>query len=131
MLQSTYRAKKWILPSAVPAVEDLTATFESLRLEDELNKLISYASVSQRQSQTLVAAQPTLPRRCRLPTPFSDGQTILVDLNSLPLGASRGRVCCRSFQKIIYRLFVDTMLNGLKKQFTDQACQLICNAANF
>ena len=58
----------------VAAFGDLTATFESQRSEDEVNKLICIASMSEDQDHTLVATQPR--RRCCLPTPFSYGQTI-------------------------------------------------------
>ena len=67
---------------------DLTtavAAFHSLRLKNEVNKLIFNASVSEGQVQALVAVHPApLERRCCFLARFIDGQTIVEGSNSLP-----------------------------------------------
>ena len=108
-----------------------------MRSEDELNKLISNSRLFANETQSTlpaseIATPPPKRRRC-LPTRFRDCQTIMTGSNSLPWNYSEDNgdsVAYRWRQNFFYP-FLDKLLPELDKRFSDQACDLLSDAAAF
>ena len=125
------------LLTAVVAIQDLKSAYQAMRSEDELNKLISNSRLFANETQSTLPASEiatTPPKRHRcLPTRFRDGQTIMTGSNSLPWNYSEDdgdsvAYCLR--QNLVYP-FLDKLLSKLDKRFSDQACDLLSDAAAF
>lgn len=106
--------------------------------EDGLNKLISnsrlFANETQSTLPAVEIATPPPKRRLCLPTRFlRDGQTIMTGSNSLTWNYSEDdcdSVAYRLRQNSFYRLLY-TLLSELDKSFSDQACDVLSEAAAF
>ena len=65
------------LVTAVVAIQDLTSTYEAMRLQEEFDKLISNPLLFARENQSTLSTTETVTpakrRRC-LPSRFRDGQ---------------------------------------------------------
>ena len=125
------------LLTAVVAIQDLKSAYQAMRSEDELNKLIYNSRLFANETQSTlpaseIATPPPKRRRC-LPTRFRDGQTIMTGSNSLPWNYSEDdgdSVAYRLRQNFFYP-FLDKLLSELDKRFSDQACDLLSDAAAF
>ena len=125
------------LLTAVVAIQDLKSAYQAMRSEDELNKLISNSKLFANETQSTlpaseIATPPPKRRRC-LPTSFRDGQTIMTGSNSLPWNYSEDdgdSVAYRLRQNFFYP-FLDKLLSELDKRFSDQAYDLLSDAAAF
>ena len=122
--------------TAIVAIQDLKSAYQARRSEDKLNKLISkFKTFCKRNSITSPASEIATPspkrRRC-LPTRFRDGQTIMTASNSLAWNYSddSDSVAYRFRQNFFYP-FLDKLLSELDKGFSDQACDLLSDAAAF
>ena len=122
------------LVTAVVAIQDLTSTYEAMRLQEEFNKLISNPLLFARENQSTLSTTETVTpakRRRYLPSRFRDGQTIMMGSNSLPWSHPEGDSVADRLRQNFFYPFLDRLLAELKKRFSDQACELISDAAAF
>ena len=122
------------LVTAVVAIQDLTSTYEAMRSQEEFNKLISNSLFFARENQSTLSTTETVTpakrRRC-LPSRFRDGQTIIMGSNSLPWSHPEGDSVADRLRQNFFHPFLDRLLAELKQRFSDQACELISDAAVF
>ena len=127
------------LLTAVVAIQDLKSAYQAMRSKDELNKLISNSRLFANESQSTlpaseIATPPSKRRRC-LPTRFRDGQTIMTGSISLPWNYSEDdgdSVAYRLRQNFFILFLTNCCLDWtLDKRFSDQACDLLSDAAAF
>ena len=127
------------LTSGVAAIQDLRATMESFRSDEEFRTFLAEATsfAEKCDSQMLDTCfrnpDPSMiqsKRRRTLPAHFTDGETIL-ETASVRCNRPDGESELECFRRELYFPFLDQMLSELNKRFSDKACAMMSHAAAF